>query len=182
MGVVNQGTVRIVIVVALIAVGAIALSRGFDPETTAAATPTESVSPSESPTEQPTDTGTPTPTDQPSEGPEPNTSGVLFMTLNGTSVAGLAAAAQEMLEEADYQSAKEADNSPVGGVETTTVYYRGGGDADQNRADAEYVAKEFFDGADVGKLDADLFTDDLVPPSAAIVIVVGDDYAAAIAA
>ena len=178
----NQGTVRIVIVVALIAVGAIALSRGFEPDTTVAATPSQTPTPTQTPTDQPTETETAPPTDEPSEGPEPNTSGVLFMTLNGTSVAGLAAAAQEMLEEADYQSAKEADNSPVGGVETTTVYYRGGGDADQNRADAEYVAKEFFDGAQVGKLDTDLYTNVLVPPSAAIVIVVGDDYAAAIAA
>jgi hypothetical protein len=177
---VNQGTVRILVVVALIAVGAVVLSRGFDPETTSAATPSGTPTPTSIPTCDPTDTASPTPTGEPTEGPEPNTTGVFFMTLNGTDVTGLAGVAQELLVDAGYVTAAEADNSPTSGVETTSVYYRGGDDAAQNRADAQYVAEEFFDGAQVGRLGA-LFQD-VVDDSAAIVVVVGEDFAASVAA
>jgi hypothetical protein len=178
---VNQGTARIVIVVALVAVGAVVLSRGFDPETTTAATPSTSPTPTQTPTQQPTDTGSPEPTGEPTtEGPEPNTTGVLFMTLNGTSVAGLAGAAQEMLEADGYRHALEADNAPSSGVETTTVYYRGGDEIDQNRADAQYVAETYFEGAQTARLDA--IYQDIVPDSAELVIVVGQDYADSLAA
>jgi hypothetical protein len=181
MGAVNQGTFRIVIVVALIAVGAVVLANGFDDEPSVSATPTGSPTPTGTPTQEPTGTGSPTPTDTPTdEGPEPNTSGVLFQTLNGTEVTGLAGVAQKLLEEAGYVAAAPADNSPLGGVETTTVYYRGGDDQDQNRSDAQYVADEFFDGADVGRLGT--LYDDVVDDTAAIVVVVGQDFADAIAA
>ncbi len=175
----NLGTARIVIVAALVAVGAVVLSRGFEPDTVAP-TPSGSPTPTGSPTAQPTDVVSPTPTGEPDEGPEPNTTGVTFMTLNGTSVAGLAGAAQELLEDAGYVTATDADNSPTQGVSTTTVYYRTGDDEAQNKADAAYVANEFFEGAQVGRLSP--LYKDVVPDSASIVVVVGEDFAASIAA
>ena len=47
--------------------------------------------------------------------------------------------------------------------------------ADQEAFNATYVATTYFDGASVKKLDPSLET--VVPPSATIVIVVGDDFA-----
>jgi len=178
---VNLGTARIVIVAALVAVGAVVLARGFDPQPDAAASPSLSPTPSDSvtPSLEPTGSVTPTPSG-PSDGPEPNTTGVTFMSLNGTNVAGLAGAAQVMLEADGYVAAADADNSPTQGVSSTTVYYRTDEDEAQNKADAAYVAETYFDGAQTGKLSP-VYTD-FVPDSAAIVIVVGQDFADARAA
>ena len=102
------------------------------------------------------------------------------MSLNGTTVAGLAATAQELLVADGYLVATPAANSPTQGVSTTTVYYRTGTDEEQNKADAEYVAEHYFNGAQTGRLSP--LYDDAVPKSAAIAIVVGDDFAQSIAA
>jgi hypothetical protein len=175
---VNLGTARVLIIVALIAAGAVVLAEGFPPESVSAGPGTPSESPS--PTDQPSGTGTPTPTDAPTNGPKPNTTGVSFMTLNGTTVAGLAGAAQEVLVADGYVKAQEADNSPTQGVASTTVYYRTGAGEQQNKADAQYVAEKYFDGAQVRELST--LYDDVAPKSASIVIVVGEDYASSLAA
>lgn len=178
----NLGTARILVVVALVAVGAVVLARGFEPQPATGAAPTVTPTPSDSvtPSQTPTGSETPTPTGGPTDGPEPNTTGVTFMSLNGTSVAGLAGAAQEMLEADGYVKAADADNSPTQGVSTTTVYYQTGDDEQQNKADAGYVAETYFDGAQTGRLSP--VYDDFVPASASIVIVVGEDFADAQAA
>jgi len=172
---VNTGTTRLLIVVALLAAGAVVLARGFEPTGTPVAAGSGSPSPSPTPTTGPSGPASPTPSTQPSGGLSPNTTGVKFMALNGTSVTGLAATAQSLLEDDGYIAVQDADNSPTQGVAATTVYYRPGEDQAQNEADAQYVADTYFDGASIGRL-APLF-DDVAPKSAALVVVVGDDFA-----
>jgi hypothetical protein len=98
------------------------------------------------------------------------------MVLNGTTVTGLGATAQTMLEDQGYQSPVDAANAPTqGGVETTTVYYRPGPNEAQNKSDATYVSDKFFPGSKVEKLGPAF--DTIVPQAATIAIVVGQDYA-----
>ncbi len=174
MGSVNQGTARIVIIVALVAVGAVVLANGFDGDGgVTAATPSGTGSPS------PTGTLTPSETTPPSatETPSPlQPSQVIFMALNGTDVTGLAAEAQQVLEDAGYTPAQEAGNAPTGGVQVTTVYYRGGANSAQNQSDAQYLADTFFEGAEVDRLGP-AFDESVVPSIATVVVVVGQDYA-----
>jgi LytR cell envelope-related transcriptional attenuator len=170
---VNLSTGRVLVIVALIVAGLAILANGFaDTDTTAAATsPTTSASggPSSTETEPPASpTETPTPT------PAPNETGVLFMALNGTDVAGAGAAAQEMLTADGYEAAQAAADAPSAGVPKTTVYYRPD-HSGQNKADATYVVKEYFKGGAVKKLDTEI--QDVVPEAAAIVVVVGEDWA-----
>jgi hypothetical protein len=173
MGSVNQGTARIVIIVALVAVGAVVLANGFDSGGgVTAATPSGSETPSPTGTLTPSETSTPSATETPS--PQ-QPSQVIFMALNGTDVTGLAAEAQQLLEDAGYTPAQEAGNTPTGGVQVTTVYYRGGANAAQNQSDAQYLADTFFEGAEVDKLGPAF--DEVVPSIATVVVVVGQDYA-----
>ena len=74
-----------------------------------------------------------------------------------------------------------ADNAPQGGVQVTDVYYRGGENTAQNQSDATYVAETFFEGAEVARLDP-TFDESVVPSTATIAIVVGQDYADSVAA
>jgi hypothetical protein len=169
---VNLGTARIIVIVALVVAGAVVLANGF-PDSGEAAAPTGSPTPS-----QPTSSSTtPPPTTQPpSPTPEPQApKDVTFMALNGTEVTGAGAAAEQLLTQDGYVSAQTAADAPSKGVETTTVYYRGGQDAEQNKSDATEIATKYFDGADVKKLDTSL--ESIVPSTAMIVVVVGQDYA-----
>jgi hypothetical protein len=179
---VNLGTARIAILVALVVVGVVVLANGFADDTTdAVAAPTPAATPSPGGTDPAETPGqSPEPTDEtPTQTPAPQTAGVLFVALNGTDVPGLGAAAQEMLEEAGYVAAMDASNAPNQGVQRTTVYFRTGDDEAQNRADAAYVARSIFDGGKVERLGP-AFGE--IPTSATIVVVVGSDYAEAIAA
>jgi hypothetical protein len=98
------------------------------------------------------------------------------MALNGTEVSGAASAAQDKLTNKGYVAvAGSPDDAPSKGVETTTIYYRGGQDAAQNKSDATEIADKYFQGADIKKLDTSL--EGIVPPEAMIVVVVGQDYA-----
>jgi hypothetical protein len=99
---------------------------------------------------------------------------VLFMAMNGTTVFGAGAAAQTKLTDAGYTAAKNAINAPTSGIKKTIVYYRDDQDSAQNQSNATYVEHKFFKGAAVKPLDPNLAG---VPPSATIVVVVGDDYA-----
>ena len=167
----NLGTARIIVIVALVVAGAAVLANGFPENGTAAAGPSGGSSPSgsvSSPTTSPT-------TQPPPTGPSPETTGVTFMALNGTTVTGAGAAAQTLLEKHGYTSVQDAADAPSQGVAKTTVYYRGGQGGAQNKSNATYVATTYFDGASVRKLDPSL--ESAVPPSATIVIVVGDDFA-----
>jgi hypothetical protein len=171
---VNLSTGRVLIIVALIVGGLAVLANGFGNDVT----PTEAAASStSSPTghASPTDTGSPTATDTPTPTPPPQKTGVLFMALNGTDVAGAGAAAQVVLTDAGYQKVQDAADAPVQNVKRTTIYFRDDADAAQNEADATYVATKYFKHAAVKKLDPDVQS--LVPDSATIVVVVGGDYA-----
>jgi LytR cell envelope-related transcriptional attenuator len=168
---VNLGTARIVVIVALVVAGAVVLANGFS-DTGEAAAPTGSVSPSGSvspASPSPTQPAVETPSPQPPEE-------VTFMALNGTEVSGAASAAQDKLTRKGYVAVEGSpDDAPSKGVETTTIYYRGGQDAAQNKSDATEIADKYFQGADITKLDTSL--EGIVPAEAMIVVVVGQDYA-----
>jgi LytR cell envelope-related transcriptional attenuator len=169
---VNLSTGRVLIIVALIVGGLAILANGFaDSGTTAATTPTSS--PSTGPS--PTDTRSPPPTtSSPTPTPQPNKTGVKFMALNGTDVVGAAGAAQTLLSADGYVVAQEAADAPSQGVTKTTIYYRPDHNG-QNQSDANYVSDEYFKGSVVKKLDPDI--QGAVPDDAAIVVVVGGDWA-----
>jgi len=169
---VNLGTARIVLIVALVVAGAVVLANGF-PDSGEAAAPAGSPTPSQTISPSSTTTSSQPP---PSPTPEPQApKDVTFMALNGTEVTGAGAAAEQLLTQDGYVSAATAADAPSKGVATTTVYYRGGQDAEQNKSDATEVATTYFDGADVKKLDTSL--EGVVPSTAMIVVVVGQDYA-----
>jgi hypothetical protein len=169
---VNLGTARIVVIVALVVAGAVVLANGF-PDTGEAATPAPSSS--VSPTSSPSTSASPT--EQPTETPSPQApKDVTFMALNGTETTGAGAAAQDLMTQDGYVAVPESPaDAPSKGVETTTVYYRGGQDAEQNKSDATSIADQYFQGADIKKLDTSL--QDVVPDTANIVVVIGQDYA-----
>jgi hypothetical protein len=96
------------------------------------------------------------------------------MALNGTTVTGAGAAAQQLLTKHGYTSVQDAVDAPSQGVAKTTVYYRGGQGGAQNKSNAAYVATTYFNGASVKKLDPSL--ESVVPPSATLAVVVGDDF------
>jgi hypothetical protein len=170
---VNLGTARIVVIVGLVVAGAVVLANGFPDDQGAAATPTGSP-PTASPTTSPGATTSPTqaPTQTPSPQPPKD---VTFMALNGTEVTGAGADAQTLLEKDGYVAAAAAADAPSKGVQTTTIYYRGGANADQNKSDATSIADQHFQGAEIKKLDTSL--QNIVPPEANVVVVVGQDYA-----
>lgn len=179
MGAVNLGTARILIIVALVAVGALVLVNGFEDDPGSSAAPGPTSSPTE-PAASPSASVSASPTDEPSDTPSPATSDVLIAVLNGTGVPGLAAEAQDMLIGEGYKAPTDPANAPQAGVEVTTVYYRPGENAAQNQADATYISETFFPGSRVDKLGPTF--DDIVANSVTVVIVVGEDYAESVAA
>jgi hypothetical protein len=190
MGAVNLGTWRIVIIVALVVVGVAVLANGFDPADTAIAAPSgsPSLTPDDggtTPDGGATETDAPEPTDPPEETPAPNEADVPVKVFNGTSVPGLAALVQDELVEAGNAAPEEPDNAPASPVAKTTVYYRGGPDAAQNQADATFIAETFIEPV-LGKmprvLELSAVFDDVVGSSVTVVVLIGDDYAAALPA
>lgn len=166
----NLGTARVVIIVALVVVGVAVLANGFTDVSGAVATPSgPSTSASNSPT--PTQSAS----NQPSTSPQPNQNGVLIMVLNGTDSTGLAADVQDALVSKGYVAPNPPGNSPVPGVEKSTVYYRTGQQEEQNHADAQYLAETYLDDAAVQRLGP--VFDDIVPNTVTVVVVIGQDYA-----
>lgn len=173
----NLGTGRIIVIVALLVVGAAVLANGFaDGGTTLqpGGGPSGSVAASETPsgsasgsTSSPTATPTPAP-QEPSE--------VLIQVFNGTNVTGLGATAETFLESKGYTINAGALDAPSKPVPKTIVYFRGGEAAAQNESNATRMAKKYFKGAKVEELDPAI--GDLVEPKTQVVVVVGDDYAA----
>jgi hypothetical protein len=105
------------------------------------------------------------------------------MALNGTTVPGLAAAAEDKLTSAGYKAPAPAANAPSTGVQKTVVYYRTSTDETQNaqnKADATHISKKYFKGSKVEKLGSAF--DTIVPPDVTVVVVAGQDFANAIAA
>lgn len=172
----NLGTGRIIVIVALLVVGAAVLANGFadggsalepggGPSGSAAASEPASGSPSGSTSP----TASPTPTPQPP-------SDVLIQVFNGTNVAGLGATAETFLADKGYTINAGALDAPSKPVPKTIVYFRGGPEAAQNESNATRMAKKYFKGAKVEELDPAI--GDLVEPKTQVVVVVGDDYAA----
>jgi LytR cell envelope-related transcriptional attenuator len=170
MGRVNLGTSRIVIILALTAIGIAVLANGFASSGVVAggtdgSTPSQSGSPSQSAGQSP---GT-----SPSQTPAPNTDGVKIAVFNGTDETGLAAGTQMTLEDAGYVAAQEPTDAPSKGVKLTIVYYRGGPNAAQHESDATHLAQTYLGDAKVKRL-SDTFAG-LVPAATEIVIVLGQD-------
>jgi hypothetical protein len=176
---VNLGIARVVIVVALAAAGISVLVGGFPGSVATAPGGPGSSSPTTPPPSSPTHTKTNTPP----QTPAPNTSGVTFAVLNGTTVPGLASDFETFLQGKDYLVGKPADDSPIKPITETTVYFRGGNDAAQNRADAVYVARKDINGPGVkAKVHAlgPEFASTLTGPGdnqVVLLIVLGTDYA-----
>ncbi|MEO8477002.1 MAG: LytR C-terminal domain-containing protein [Actinomycetota bacterium] len=173
----NLGTGRIVVIVALLVVGAAVLANGFADSFSAlepGSTPSSSSVASQTPSGSPTgSTGPTTP-----QTPEPQVDGVLIQVFNGTTVTGLGGTAQTLLETKGYTINAGALDAPSKPVTRTIVYFRGGTASAQNESNATFLAKKSFKGADVQELDPTI--DDLVKKSTQVVVVVGDDYAATI--
>lgn len=173
----NLGIARVVIVVALAAAGISVLVGGFPGSVAGTPTGTGSTSTTTPPPTGTRSTNTTPPT------PAPNTSGVAFAVLNGTSVAGLAGDVESLLQGKDYLVGKPADDSPIKPITETTVYFRGGADAAQNRADAVYLVKKHLNGPGVkAKVHAlgPEFASTLTGPGdgeVVLLIVLGTDYA-----
>jgi LytR cell envelope-related transcriptional attenuator len=167
---VNLGTARVVIIVALVVVGVAVLANGFTDVSGAvgasggpSGTGSGSVTPSQ------------TPSNRRSSAPSPQQNGVLIMVLNGTDSTGLAADVQDALENKGYVAPNPPGNSPVPGVEQSTVYFRTGQQEDQNHADAQYLAETYLDDAAVQRLGP--VFDEIVPNTVTVVVVIGQDYA-----
>ncbi len=168
----NLGTARVVLIVALVVFGVAVLANGFSdggPEIAGSISPSVSGQSSSS-------TGQ-SHSNHSSSSPSPNQNGVLIMVLNGTDSTGLAADVQDSLVKKGYVAPNPPGNSPVAGVEKTTVYYRTGQQEDQNHADAQYMADTYVDGAAVQRLGP--VFDEIVPNTVTVVVVLGQDYATA---
>jgi hypothetical protein len=167
---VNLGTARIVVIVALVVGGVAVLVNGFSGTTAAAPSggPTASV------------TSTPSATVSASTGPvatpSPQVNGVTISVFNGTTTTGLGAQAQQTLTNAGYVAPADAGNAPTTGIAVTTVYYRGGAAAAQNKSDATYMVKKYFKGGKVALLGNEF--NSLINKDVQLVVVVGEDYAA----
>jgi hypothetical protein len=177
---VNLGTWRIAIIVALVVVGVAVLANGFDDGDAAVATPSVSISPSASPADGTGEGDGGGPAEEPEPTPPPNKTGVLVKVFNGTSTDGLAAEVQIELEDAGQVAPEEPDNAPASPVAKTTVYYRGGPDADQNQADATFVARKYIQPVLTKMPRVEELADDLdqeVGDTITVVVLLGEDYA-----
>jgi LytR cell envelope-related transcriptional attenuator len=167
---VNTGTIRIAIVVALVAVGALVLTNGFADTGSIAGPPAGGSSPSSTGSASPTDTNTPPPAEEtPAPDAPKNTTVAVF---NGTSTTGLAGIVAEDLTTDGYQLGQDPGDVQSKPVEKTVVYFAGGADAAQNESDATALADKHFKGAKVKELSSDLGVEKL-EKSVQVVIVVG---------
>lgn len=163
----SLGTARIVIVVALVAVGIAVLSNGFDDPGDAAAAP-----PSPSLTTGPTGSTGPSPS--PPSTPAPAApEDIRFAVFNGTEEAGLAADAADFLTGEGYRLEQDPADAPSSGVTRTTVYYRGGDEKAQNKANATAMVEALGAGK-TRQLSAEV--EGLVTDKTDIVVVLGTDY------
>jgi LytR cell envelope-related transcriptional attenuator len=176
MSPVNFGSARILVIVALVVAGVGILADGFGHGvTTVGATGGTVASTSSSPGSRPSGSTSPTVTAPVTPQAPKDTKIAVF---NGTGALGLAAQAQTVLTNAGYAAGQQPANSPVqGGAAKTVVYFRGGANAAQNKADAAAIAATYFKGAPVQVLGPDFSS--LVAPAIAVTIVLGQDYATA---
>ncbi|MDP9329442.1 MAG: LytR C-terminal domain-containing protein [Actinomycetota bacterium] len=166
----NVGFARILVIASLIVGGILLLASGFPGAGGVFETGDSGTSPT------PQQTTSPSPTRHPSRSPTPapQQTGVKIAVFNGTSAVGLAAQAQNTLEQDGYVPAQDPADSPITPLSQTVIYYRGGTSGPQNRANAQYVVDTYFPGASVKELGSD-FTS--LAEGADLVIALGNDYA-----
>jgi LytR cell envelope-related transcriptional attenuator len=171
MGRVNTGTARIVIIVALLVTGGLLLANGYAGTSPVAAgsSPQGGTSPSASSPAQPTQTNSQPPAPETPKPAAPKDTPVAV--FNGTNFIGLAATVMDNLVTDGYRVGQEPTDAPSKPVEKTVVYFVGGPDAVQNESNATALAHEYFKGAKVRELSADL--GDLVDRGVQVVVVVG---------
>ncbi len=167
----NLGTGRIVVIVVLVVGGVAVLINGFSGSPAAAPTGGSSTSTSTPPPTSASTTSPPVATPSP-QAPTDTTIAV----FNGTTTTGLGAQGQQMLTNAGYVAPTDAQNAPTTGIKVTTIYYRGGAAAAQNKSDATFMAKKHFKGAKVALLGSDFAS--LIQKDVQLAVVLGEDYAA----
>lgn len=170
----NFGSARILVIVALVVAGVAILTDGFGHGVaTVGASGGTLTSPTASSSSHPTNSPTPTQVALPSpQAPKD----VTIAVFNGTSSLGLAAQGQAVLTAVGYVAGQDPQNSPVqGGAAKTIIYFRGGPDAAQNKADAKLIADTYFNGAKVALLGNDFQT--AIAGPVTVTIVLGQDYA-----
>jgi hypothetical protein len=167
---VNTGTIRIAIVVALVAVGALVLTNGFADTGSAAGPPAGGSSPSSTDSSSPTATNT---SPAAVETPDPNApKDIVVAVFNGTDTTGLAGIVAEELTGAGYRLGQDPGDVQSKPVDKTVVYFVGGADAAQNESDATALAHKHFKGAKVKELSSDLGVEKL-DKGVQVVVVVG---------
>jgi hypothetical protein len=146
---------RIVILVAAVAVGILALKEAFPTNTSQAIT-----------ARRPAATVSPTPGGSPSPSPSParraKVRGVVIQVLNGSGTTGLAASASQLLKSKGY-SVKLPANAKT--TPTTTVYYRS-----DSLPEAQLLRDRYFPGSPLKLIPASFAR------SLQVVIVLGTDY------
>lgn len=177
---VNLSPGRLAVLVALVVIGVAVMMNGFaDDGSTAAGGPSDVVETSPSETPRSSDSVTPS-ADQTTPPPlEPRVDDVMIQVLNGTDAVGLAAQVQELLLDEGYRTAQEAGDALNKPVPDTTVYFRTGPEADQNEADAKNLAKSFLKKIDASVEPLKATLDSQVSPKSMLVVLIGEDYAAA---
>jgi hypothetical protein len=168
---------RFLIIGVLAVAGILVLANAFEVGTTRAAAP---ASPAATETKPPKADKTNEPKPEETQAPEEDTGtldGVRIQVFNGTSTTGLAAEVQDTLDKAgDPVLAGEPGNANENQTETV-VYYR-----DKSaRANAEYIAKRYFDDAPVESISripavnvGGVTTD--VSKDVEVAIIVGENY------
>lgn len=164
-------TLRFVIIVALVAGGAVLIGRAF-PQAGTPGLPGGAGAPGGSPSV----TRTPSPTKPPKSRPSPQVQGVRVAVFNGTSVSMLAAkVADQLSRRFGYQVAQAPGNTPSP-VSTTTLYYR----TPKDKVEARAMARSFFRKLDppptIAKLPANAT---LVDATVQVAVYLGTDYAQA---
>ncbi len=177
---VNLSPARLAVLVALVVAGVAVLLNGFGDDGAVLAGGDGSPAPTQTDSG---DTGPTGPSPSPTESAEPEleaqVDGVMIQVLNGTNEVGLAAEVQEFLVSKGYVASQEAADAPAKPVESTTVYFRGGQDAAQNEVDAEHLARRFLKGVEAGVESLGESLDASVAPKTQLVVLLGEDYAAA---
>ncbi len=164
----STSTLRVLIVIAALALGVVVLREAFptttrvidEPRATTSPAPVQTPSPTPSPSPSPSPSPTPTKTPKPK--PKPRVAGVVLQVLNGTPTDGLATQVSARLEEAGYTLESPGN---AGSVEKTTLYFQPG-----HKINAEYLKDKQFRGSRV------LPAPDQYPEDVDITVVLGRDF------
>lgn len=175
----NLSPARVAVLVALVVAGVAVMLNGFDDGESAIAAGTDVASPTGSDVVEPTESTSPSVSQSPEPELEPQVEGVSIQVLNGTEATGLAAEADAFLIGKGYDQGLTPGDLATKPVAGTTVYFRTGPDAEQSRVDAENLAARYLKGVDAKVAPLNDALDAEVAPKTQLVVVLGDDYAAA---